>query len=69
MEGFDSQLEQLMQRISFEQFLDEVDTSEMPNVIKSEKGVAVKRGSFYDIIEEDQVEPTTRGQRISRVRK
>lgn len=67
---YNNQLDQLDERINFEQALTTCDTNDMPNVIKSEQGVAFKKGTFYEIIEEVKDEPPpTKGKRISRVKR
>lgn len=68
MELYRNQILQMNERLNFEQTLESCDTEDMPSVIKSEKGIAVKRGVLYEIIEEDQSEPTPRGKRVSRLK-
>lgn len=66
---YNKQLEQLDERINFEQSLAMSETGDMPEVIKSDRGVAVKKGMFYEIIEEDDNESAPiKGKRISRIK-
>lgn len=68
MDVFEGQLQQLQDRIDLEQPATESTSSSYPMIIKSDKGVAFKRGMFYEIVEQDLVDAPLKGKRISRIK-
>lgn len=68
---YEGQLIQLMKRLNIEEDVLSLEMEDMPDKIYSEKGVAVKDGMFYEIIEkvdDDPMEETKGKERISRVK-
>lgn len=68
MDVFEGQLQQLQDRIDLEQTVNERESSDKLMIIKSDKGVAFKRGLFYEIVEQDFSDAPIKGKRVSRIK-